>query len=151
MPRHRKRGEEVAPLMDESEGGPLVESASQEVEAPQRRRTMIMRENIMKAGVTEDCPGCKAAVSGGNIGAQWQLEEAMKGELEAAERLTRTSIKRTGAPSENESASNNEKGKEIANQERDQKRVRFEPPVAASNEDNGSSSSSSSHVVQLTI
>ena len=68
----------------------------------------------------------------------------MQGDHKAAERLTRSSINRTEAPRENESASNNEKGKEVPNQERDQKRVRFEPPVAAGNEENCSSSSSSS-------
>ena len=40
-----------------------LENESQEVEAPQRRRAMTMRENIRKAGVTEGCPGCKASVS----------------------------------------------------------------------------------------
>ena len=42
-----------------------------------------MREHIRKAGVTEGCPGCEAAVGGGKMGAHWQscrarLEEAME-------------------------------------------------------------------------
>ena len=44
----QEEGEEVAPLMDESEGGPILETESQEVEASQRRKAMIMRENIRK-------------------------------------------------------------------------------------------------------
>ena len=71
-------------------------------------------------------------MGGDKIGAHWpscraRLEEVMKGDFKAAERLTGSSIQRTGAPSEDESASDNENGKDVANQKRDQKRVRPEP------------------------
>ena len=91
---------------------------------PQRRRAMTLRDGIRKAGITEGCLGCKAALGGAKSRAQdlWRRWNTM---TKPAERLI--GMKRSGAPDANESASNTEGTREVANQGHDSARARLEP------------------------
>ena len=70
----KKKGEDAPQFEDEAKDEIIQEdSLAQYKDAPRPRHATIMREDVRKADITEGCLGCKATVSGGNVGAHWPL------------------------------------------------------------------------------